>query len=241
MTKQKSITSFVVDQHKVRTDGELISLNDIHALAGSPVNQEPYEWSRLPTTKQLIEQLVENLHTGKSRIYKVSKARTDRGGGTWAHKLLAVEYAGYLSSDLKLRINDTFLRVQEGDDSVIDEAISHQSLEKQKRTAARIQSKVIRNHHTAVLQEHGVVGRGYADCTNATYQPLLGGTADAVRKARNLPAKANIREAASLKELAAIMLAEAMADEKIEEHDLQGNKPCISACLIAATQVASIL
>ena len=91
-----NISVVLVGDNNVRTDGDLVSLNDLCALAGSPKNQSPYEWSRLPTTVQLIENLSENLHTTKNQSYKASKARVDRGGGSWAHFQLALQYCSYL-------------------------------------------------------------------------------------------------------------------------------------------------
>lgn len=227
----------MVDDFYVRTEGDLVSLNDIYALAGSPKNQSPYEWSRLPTTVQLIENLSENLNTEISRIIK---SKRGKGGGTWAHKLLAVEYSGYLSPDLKLKINDTFLRVQSGDTSVIEEALSHQPAEKQKRTVKRLQQIVVRNQHTATLQAHGVHGAGFAQCTNATYLPILGGTAAEIREQRGLVKTANLREHMTPIERAAASLSEEISMEAIDKKNLRGNNHCAAACLDASTRVARV-
>jgi hypothetical protein len=241
MNSSNSITTFTLDQHRIRTDGDLVCLNDLHVAAGSPPNQDPRHWVILPTTKQLIDAVAKNLNVVKSDIYKTRRGR--HNGGTWAHKILAVDYAGYLSADFKRIVNDTFLKVEEGDLSIIDRVMDRTKapIEEQKKAAARMQSKVVRNHHTEVLQEHGVTGKGFAMCTNATYKPLLGGTAGDIRKARNLPAKANIRDNLSFKEISAIMLSEALADERIEEEDRRGDQPCAVACYDASKKVASIL
>lgn len=230
------IVKFVVDDFHVRTDGDLVNLNDIYVLAGSPKNQDPRQWGRLPETIKLIDSIEEKLNVGKSHIYKSSRGRYSTG--TWAHKLLAVEYSGYLSQDLRLKINDTFLRVQSGDTSVIEETLDRQSPDQQKRTLTRMQGKITRNLHTATLHAHGVHGAGFAQCTNATYQPLLGGTASEIREKHGLAKTANVREVLSQVQLASLIFSEALSTEDIEVNGIFGNKPCATACLNASTRVA---
>lgn len=233
-------TAFVVDQHRVHVDGDLVSLNDIYALAGSPAYQEPYEWSRLPATKQLIEQLAENLNPGKSRIWK--SRRGQHGGGTWAHKLLAVEYAGYLSPDLKLKINETFLRAESGDVALAAEIAERASPADQRRLAMRLQGIVRRNELTDELQGHGVKGMGFAQCTDAVYLGAFGATAKNLRQQRQLPVKANVRDAMTGDELATVMFAEVVARQHLEvQPETIGNIACAKVCQRSAANVRALL
>lgn len=79
----------------------MVSLNRIYEISGSPKNQDPRQWSRLPVTKILIEPMnVEKSH--------ILKAKRGEGGGNWVHWLLAVSYAQYLSLDLHLAVNQVF-------------------------------------------------------------------------------------------------------------------------------------
>lgn len=233
---KNQIVKFVIDDFHVRTEGDLVSLNDIYALAGSPPNKDPRKWKETEEAKQLIDRLAKNLNVAKNVIYKASRGRYSTG--SWGHKLLAVEYSGYLSPDLRLKINDTFLRVQSGDTSVIEETLDRQSPDQQKRTLTRMQGKITRNLHTATLQAHGVHGAGFAQCTNATYQPLLGGTASEIREKHGLAKTANVREVLSQVQLASLIFSEALSTEDIEVNGIFGNKPCATACLNASTRVA---
>jgi len=220
MTAQHSITTFTLDgQFKIRTDGDMVNLNDLYVAAGSPTNKEPRRWLDTESSIEAIDSVCKNLHVAKIDVLKTSKARVDRGGGTWAHKLLAVEYSGYLSPDFRFKVNETFLKVEEGDLSIVDRVFDNTKapIEDQQRAVTRAQGKVVRNHHTAVLQAHDVSAAGFAICTNATYKPIFGGTKNQIVKERNLPTKANLRDHASLKEIAAILLAEILADEDIEK------------------------
>lgn len=97
-----------------------------------------------------------------------------------------------------------------------------------------------RKDFTDTLQEHGVKEpHQFAKCTNAIYKPLLGGTASEVRKNRQLPVKANLRDNLSMKEVLQVALSEVMAQEKIETENRQGFPLCFIACQIASVSVAN--
>jgi prophage antirepressor-like protein len=104
----------------------------------------------------------------------------------------------------------------------------------------REQGIEVRKDFTGTLQEHGVKkGFEYGTCTNAIYLPVLGGTAANVRKERQLPAKGNLRDNLSLKEILQISLSEVVAQEKIEDENRQGLSQCFNACKEAGTAIAA--
>ena len=234
-----NISVVLVGGYNVRTDGDLVSLNDLYALAGSPKNQSPYEWSRLPTTVQLIEKVSENLNTEISRIIK---SKRGKGGGTWAHKLLAVEYSGYLSPELKIKINDTFLRAEAGDVTLAAEIAERASTEDQRRLAIRVEGIVRRNALTQELCAHKVNGVGFAQCTDATYIGAFGATAKEIRQLRQLPAKSNLREAMTAEELETVMLSEIVSRRTLEANPkIQGNYSCAKVCEQSSLDVMALL
>ncbi|WP_349618085.1 KilA-N domain-containing protein [Azotobacter salinestris] len=57
----------------------------------------PNEWLRLPDTVAYLEAMERTC--GKIPYVKTSRARADRGGGTWLHPKLAVAFARWLSPD----------------------------------------------------------------------------------------------------------------------------------------------
>lgn len=57
----------------------------------------PVEWLRLPSTKEYVEALERRY--GKIPYVKSSRARADRGGGTWLHPKLAIRFAQWLDID----------------------------------------------------------------------------------------------------------------------------------------------
>ena len=96
-----------------------------------------------------------------------------------------------------------------------------------------------RKTFTETLHSHGVKeGFEYARCTNAIYIPLLGGMASEIKKQRQLPVKANLRDNLSLKEILQVALIEVVAQEKIEEESRNSFPLCYNACKEVSTSIA---
>ncbi|QTA85827.1 KilA-N domain-containing protein [Desulfonema magnum] len=183
----------------------------------------------------------QNLSTGYNHFGIISKTTRGRNGGTYAHWQIALAYAKYLSHELHMHVNEVYMRYRSGDVTLADEIADKASSEDQEWLAVRTIGKIARNQFTGTLKEHDVRGRGYADCTNVVYEPILGGTAKEVRQQKGLPVKANVRETLNIKELLAVGLSEVLSKEKIEGEALYGNKKCKSACSMSAEKVQSIL
>ncbi|MFC0708525.1 KilA-N domain-containing protein, partial [Azorhizophilus paspali] len=62
--------------------------------------KEPAQWLRLPDTARYLEGLERTY--GKITYVKTSRARKDRGGGTWLHPKLAVKFARWLDVDFEI-------------------------------------------------------------------------------------------------------------------------------------------
>ncbi|RAU43679.1 MULTISPECIES: KilA-N domain-containing protein [unclassified Pseudomonas] len=68
--------------------------------AASRFGKEPAQWLRLPDAVRYLEGLERTY--GKITYVKTSRARADRGGGTWIHPRLAVKFARWLSVDFEI-------------------------------------------------------------------------------------------------------------------------------------------
>ncbi|RZF83730.1 KilA-N domain-containing protein [Pseudoalteromonas sp. CO325X] len=85
-----------------------INLNALHKASGVGAQKRPGNWLRLDSTSELIKELGErcsDLSNGEL-LHKV------RGGsvqGTFAHQLLAISYAGWISPAFQLQVNQVFL------------------------------------------------------------------------------------------------------------------------------------
>lgn len=148
-------------------EGKMVSLNSIYEIAGSPVNQDPRRYFETEQSKQFIESLKENLHVTKNDIIKTSRARADRGGGTWAHWQLALAYAKYLSPDFHLVVNQVFKeRLEEEIDPELGINRARERAEKQYLKRGKTQDWVNtrlkgideRYGFTDTLKEHGAHG-----------------------------------------------------------------------------------
>ena len=187
---------------------------------------------------QFVEYLAENLKVSVTHIYKTTRGK---GGGTFAHWQIALAYAKYLSHELHMRVNETYMRAQSGDVTLAAEITEKQQDPKKTAwLAQRVKSIHARNVLTDVLSRHGVkTGVEIAQCTNTVYRHLFHKTAKEMRIARKLPEKANVRESMSRLELAATEFAELLASERIEREQANGLKQCDSHCGHAARIVAN--
>ncbi|QSA98722.1 KilA-N domain-containing protein [Methylococcus sp. EFPC2] len=66
----------------------------------SHFGKQPHEWLRLPDTERYLRALEGRY--GKIPYVKTSRARVDRGGGTWLHPKLAVAFARWLDIDFSV-------------------------------------------------------------------------------------------------------------------------------------------
>lgn len=226
----------------------LVDLNLLWQMSQAPETQSPRRWVSLPDTKKLVEQIGKELNVDKSVILK---SKRGKGGGTIGHYKLAIEYAGYLSVELrslflgwiKDRIEEESnpeLAVKRGQDRAIAQ------WRKQGKSEEWIDTRLrgISDRHTFTdsLQEHGVnKGFEFAGCTNAIYEPILGGTAKEIKEQRNLPAKRSLREGMSRAELAAVQLAEIVASDRMDKESAHGFKQCKSVAEKTSKAIATAI
>lgn len=229
-----------------RDESGRVSLTDLWKAAQSPKKKKPAEWLARESTQELLEMAV-SLITPKLGQLELVASQAGRYGGTYAQQTLALSYAKWLSPELHLAVNQVFFERQaeeKNPDKILDRAEA--TYRRRGFTEAQIQArflgKATRNRLITVLTRHGVRGKGgYRLCTNATYEPLWGGTAADIRVRKNLPEKANPREHMSEKELVGLHLAELIAAESIEKTQARGNEQCAHQCRRAARSVARMI
>jgi len=73
--------------------------------AAEKFGKNPHDWLRLPSTQEYLTALERRY--GKIPYVKTSKARADRGGGTWLHPKLAVRFAQWLDIDFAIWCDET--------------------------------------------------------------------------------------------------------------------------------------
>lgn len=79
-------------------------LNDLHRASGEGEKKSPNRWTRLGSTKALIVKLQ------STTPYMASETSPHgESPSTYAHELLAVSYAGWISPSFQLDVNQAFL------------------------------------------------------------------------------------------------------------------------------------
>lgn len=100
------------------------NMNALHRAyeksVGKPQPQKaPSQWLRRQDAKDFISTVSSqraDLHSGiESVTYEVLKiVNGGNAPGTFAHELIAVEYAGWLSPEFRIRVNQTFINFRSG-------------------------------------------------------------------------------------------------------------------------------
>ncbi|MGH1374510.1 MAG: phage antirepressor KilAC domain-containing protein [Cellvibrionaceae bacterium] len=113
MTKDSPVIAGI----EITTDAEgRFSLNTLHKahLSISPDihrnSKQPGDWLKLEGTKELIG-VISN---SEDLQFSAVESKSGRYGGTFAHELLAISYAGWISPSFQLKVNQTFLDYKAG-------------------------------------------------------------------------------------------------------------------------------
>lgn len=250
--------NLVIGGTNVRTNEDgLVSLNDIHNAACAQEiadgKYDPRQWSRKPFARKsgtsgkvsesggpgwdFIETVAGVLNVRSEHIIKTQRGK---GGGTYAHWQIALAYAKYLSPQLHMQVNEVYARFKSGDVTLADEIADKATPAQQEWLARRVAGKAVRGQLTSTLAAHGVAGKGFADCTNAIYRPILGGKKSEICARRGLSRQTNIRDVMDLEQLTRTSLAEIIARKNIERFNTRGNDRCAFECGRAAEKVAAI-
>ena len=234
--------TLIIGGTPIRTnEAKLVSLTDIFTAAErdgfSDGKRKPGDWAR-EAGADFIDFVADNLNTRKTGIYQTKRGK--HGGGTFAHWQIALAYAKYLSPELHMQVNEVYARYKSGDVTLADEIADKATPQQQDWLAKRVAGKAARGQLTSPLQAHGVVGKGFADCTNAIYRPILGGKKSEICAQRGLRKSTNLRDVMDLEQLTRTSLAEIVARKAIERANVRGNERCTYECSRAAERVAAI-
>ena len=125
------------------------NLNALHRASGEGDSKKPSEWLRSKQVQELVDELSGNSHLGYAPVSSV------KGGvcpGTFAHELLAISYAGWISPSFQLQVNQTFLDYKTGklqpapenDNDLLARAVlvAQQQLDDKNRTIQQQQHRI---------------------------------------------------------------------------------------------------
>jgi len=102
----------VICDVEITTDEEgRFNLNSLHKASGGRDAKRPKAWLATKQAQEIINELRQNSAFGENVIKVIKGGIT---AGTFAHELLAIEYAGWISPTFRLQVNQTFLDYKTG-------------------------------------------------------------------------------------------------------------------------------
>lgn len=140
-----------------------------------------------------------------------------------------------------------FTRWLENPAGLVGDLAEYLNEDQQKKLEARLKGK--RTRHTFVdgLKDHGVVRDGYAHCTNAIYEPVLGASARglknrfAEREGVVVAKVKNPRDHMTITELTDVETAERIAEGQLRRQTVAGNTGCERVCRKSAEYTRKLL
>jgi KilA-N domain len=207
-----------------------VSLTDLYEIAGRPDNLQPAQWKRhkkaIALKTALDDRIVCNTHNdaesvSESTYYVVGKSSKSR---TFAHPVLALEYAQTLSPDLGIEVNQVFLRYRSKDVTL--------ALEILEGMAEQIEYDDLRVKLRNFVKEHNKLSAAAAQAAGVTDFPayngaglagLYGGLTKAqVLERKGLPEDAHHLDYAGHEELAANYFKATQAAAKLKRDKIHG-------------------
>lgn len=237
-----NLIKFGDNELPVREDKDKnVCLTDLWRLSGADEGKRPIDWSTQKQSIGFIDAAAVFLKGASGALLKTTKGKN---GATWAHPIIALQYAKFLSDELAVIVNQNFLERAEEEKN--PDLIAERYIKTWKKKGKdddwisdRFNGLTVRKQLTAVLKRHGVENEGYRDVTNAIYDPLYGGSSKVVREKKGLSKNENIRDNLPRVELRTIELTEILTMEAIESNNLQGNAQCERAARNVSQSVAS--
>ncbi len=212
-----------------------VCLNDLWSMAGEPANGRPDDWRRGKRVAGLMKALIKALtkesaenfrrypkDKESSVYYKVGRARNTK---TFAHAVLALDYAEYLKPEIGVEVRTIFLRFKANDVTLaleIMKGITDQAEYDTERVALRQSVREFNTLAAGVAQGAGVTdfpaynGAGLLGLYTMTKTQLL--------KHKGLPPDAHHLDHAGHEELAANQFKATQAIAKIKREGIKGQE-----------------
>jgi KilA-N domain len=126
---------------------------------GSKFNDVRFDnYERLDETKRywkaVRERLSSHVRNAQKPVFKPGQKY--KGTGTWVHPLIAAHYAAWLNPEFAVLVNETFLRVLEGDsDLAADMMIRDHNKSRQQKALKRVKVTLSNKRLNALSEKHG--------------------------------------------------------------------------------------
>lgn len=149
----------VIAGHEITTDEHgRFNLNAIHRASEAGQTKRPSIWKETKQAQELISELDDQ--SQNSGLASLESSKGGKSPGTFAHELLAVSYAGWISPRFQLQVNQVFLdyrmgklKETEGQRALPNPLTPSHQRELQKAIAARVYAQVPKEQRPAAFKK----------------------------------------------------------------------------------------
>lgn len=223
-----------------------ICLYDLWSLAGEPANGRPDDWKRSKRVAGLIAALIRALTKESAEFlrrypkdeessvyYKVGRARSTK---TFAHAVLALDYAEYLKPEIGVEVRTIFLRFRQKDVTLALEIMGEiTSQAEYDSDRVKLRDLVIEHNKQSAGVAKGAGVTQFEAYNGAGLFGLYQMTRAQLLKHKGLPPDANHLDHANHEELAANYFKATQAIAKIKREGIFGQKGAEAAHATVAT------
>lgn len=90
------------------------NLNSLHKASGCEKHKAPNKWLENKSAQELISELESQTPNSGLAEKAINSVKGGSAPGTFAHELLAISYAGWISPNFQLKVNQVFLDYRSG-------------------------------------------------------------------------------------------------------------------------------
>jgi len=186
-----------------------------------------------------IDELLKDISSELRRSIKLITYQDKQGRSYRQYELdfraTMLVITGY-SGELRLRVIDRWQELETQAAAPASKVAAATTWDQQRQAG-----KEVRANFTNTLENHGVSGFGFGQCTDGIYRPLFGATASKLKKERGLAKQTSLRDAMSGEELIASAFAEIVASQRMDANQDHGNSPCYKTCKASGQAVSDLL
>lgn len=161
-----------------------VCLNDLYEVAGRPENLQASQWVRHKRTQSLKSALDDRIvcatHRSEEEVARTTYYVSGRGvkAKTYAHPVLALEYAECLNPDIGVEVKEVFLRYRADDISLANDIldrIAEQVRDDEMRVHIRGEITMRNKELAGEGKKAGCRGWEYSELHNSGYRGLYNG------------------------------------------------------------------
>ena len=246
MTDEPRQPLVIASKTVTEDDRGFVCLNDLWLMAGEPANGRPDDWKRSKRVAGLMTALIKALTKESAEVfrrypkdeessvyYKVGRARNTK---TFAHAVLALDYAEYLKPEIGVEVRTIFLRFRQKDVTLALEIMGEITAQAEYDSErVKLRDLVIEHNKQSAGVAQGAGVTQFEAYNGAGLFGLYQMTRAQLLKHKGLPPDANHLNHANHEELATNYFKATQAIAKIKREGIVGQKAAEAAHATVAT------